>query len=309
VLAFVVRRVASGVLVMWGIITLVFLIGYVMPINPARVIAGRNAPNWVVASIRRELGLDRPLPVQYGSYLWDVAHGNLGEDYATSQPVAQALAQRLPFTVELTAVSVFGELLIGVTLGIIAAAKRATAWDGLASVSATLGLTMPPFWLGLILLYVLAFRLPIFPLGSVSQPDWVVLPAFSLAFTGAGFYTRMGRSSVLASLGEDYVRTARAKGLDDVAILMRHVLRNALRPIVTMAGLDFATLMGGVLVTEQVFGIPGLGTLAWNAILANDLPILEGVVIVVGAFVVVSTIVVDIAYSALDPRVRLAAMQ
>jgi peptide/nickel transport system permease protein len=308
VLSFIVRRALSGVLVMWGVITLVFLIGYVMPINPARVIAGRNAPNWVVASIRRQLGLDRPLPVQYGSYLVNVAHGDLGEDYSTDQPVIQELTERLPFTVELTIMSVFGELLIGVTLGIIAAARKATAWDGLASVTATLGLTMPPFWLGLVLLYLLAFRLPIFPLGAVNQPDWVVLPAFSLAFTGAGFYTRMGRSSVLASLSEDYVRTARAKGLNETAILFRHVLRNALRPIVTMAGLDFATLMGGVLVTEQVFGIPGLGTLAWNAILANDLPILEGTVIVVGAFVVVSTIVVDIVYTALDPRVRLASM-
>jgi len=308
-LAFIVRRLASGVLVMWGIVTLVFLIGYVMPINPARVIAGRNAPSWVVASIKKELGLDRPLPVQYGSYLLNVAHGNLGEDYATSQPVAQALGQRVPFTLELTVMSVFGELLIGVTLGIIAAAKKATAWDGAASLLATLGLTTPPFWLGLILLYLLAFRLPIFPLGAVNQADWVVLPAFSLAFTGAGFYTRMGRSSVLTSLSEDYVRTARAKGLDEWRILLRHVLRNAMRPIVTMAGLDFATLMGGVLVTEQVFGIPGLGTLAWNAILSNDLPILEGVVLVVGAFVVVSTIVVDIVYSALDPRVRLSAMQ
>ncbi len=308
-LSFIARRLASGVLVMWGIVTLVFLIGYVMPINPARVIAGRNAPNWVVASIRRELGLDRPLPVQYGSYLWQVSHGDLGQDYATNQPVAQALSQRIPFTVELTALSVLGELLIGVTLGIIAAARKATVWDGLASVTATLGLTVPPFWLGLILLYLLAFRLPVFPLGAVNQPDWVVLPAFSLAFTGAGFYTRMGRSSVLSSLSEDYVRTARAKGLDEPSILLRHVLRNAMRPIVTMAGLDFATLMGGVLVTEQVFGIPGLGTLAWSAILANDLPILEGVVIVVGAFVVVSTIVVDIVYTALDPRVRLATMQ
>lgn len=307
-LSFIVRRLLSGVLVMWGIVTLVFLIGYVMPINPARVIAGRNAPNWVVASIRRELGLDRPLPVQYGDYVWHVAHGNLGVDYATNQPVAQALSQRIPFTFELTALSVLGELLIGVTLGIIAAARKATFWDGLASVTATLGLTMPPFWLGLLLLYLLAFRLSIFPLGAVSQPDWVVLPAFSLAFTGAGFYTRMGRSSVLTGLAEDYVRTARAKGLSEGRVLFRHVLRNAMRPIVTMAGLDFATLMGGVLVTEQVFGIPGLGSLAWNAILANDLPILEGVVIVVGAFVVVSTIVVDIVYTMLDPRVRLAAM-
>lgn len=307
--AFLLRRMASGVGVMLGIVTLVFLIGYVMPINPARVIAGRNAPNYVVASIRRELGLDRPLPVQYGDYLWKVAHGNLGVDYATGQPVAQALEQRFPFTIELAALGVLGELLIGIALGVLAAAKRGTAWDGAASLTAAVGLTMPTFWLGLVLLYLLAFRWPIFPLGTVNQADWVVLPAFSIAFTGAGYYTRMGRASVLSALDEDYVRTARAKGMSESQILFRHVLRNALRPIVTMAGLDFATLMGGVLVIEQVFGIPGLGTLAWNAILANDLPILEGVVIVIGAFIVLSTIVVDLLYTALDPRVTLTAAQ
>ena len=306
---FIVRRLVSAVGVMLGIVTLVFLIGYVMPINPARAIAGRNAPAQVVASIRKELGLDRPLPVQYVDYVWGLAHGNFGVNYGTNEPVLQSLEDSLPYTVELVAAGVFGELLIGVTLGLIAALKRATALDGLASVVATLGLTMPSFWLGLILLYLLAFRLPIFPLGAVSQTDWVVLPAFSLAFTGAGYYTRMGRSSVLTEYAQDYVRTARAKGVGAGRILFIHVLRNAVRPIVTMAGLDIATLMGSALVTEQVFGIPGLGTLAWGAILANDLPVLEGVVIVVGAFVVLSTIVVDIVYTLLDPRISLRAAE
>jgi len=278
-----------------------------MPINPARAIAGRNAPAQVVASIRRELGLDRPLPVQYVSYVWNLAHGNFGVDYGTNEPVIQALSDSLPYTVELVVVAVLGELLIGVTLGMLAAVHRATVVDGTASVIATLGLTMPSFWLGLILLYLLAFRLPIFPLGAVNEPDWFVLPAFSLAFTGAGYYTRMGRASLLSEFHQDYVRTARAKGVAERRILFVHVLRNAVRPIVTMAGLDMATLMGSALVTEQVFGIPGLGTLAWNAILANDLPMLEGVVIVVGAFVVASTIVVDILYSLLDPRISLTS--
>lgn len=306
---FVVRRLLSGVGVMLGIVTLVFVIGYVMPINPARAIAGRNAPAQVVASIRRQLGLDRPLPVQYAHYVWALAHGDFGVNYGTNQPVAQALGDALPYTVELVVAAVVGELLIGVTLGLIAALRQGTAIDGLASVVATLGLTMPSFWLGLILLYFLAFRLPIFPLGAVNQPDWFVLPAFSLAFTGAGYYTRMGRSSVLEEYARDYVRTARAKGVGAGRILFVHVLRNAVRPIVTMAGLDMATLMGSALVTEQVFGIPGLGTLAWGAILANDLPVLEGVVIVVGAVVVASTIAVDIVYTLLDPRIGLSAVE
>ncbi|HVA22199.1 MAG TPA: ABC transporter permease [Candidatus Micrarchaeia archaeon] len=306
-LRFIARRAAGGVGVLWGIITLVFVIGYALPINPARIIAGRNAPRAVVESIYRELGLNHPLWVQYGGYLVRLAHANLGQSYATNQPVTQALAQRLPYTIELVSLGVFGELIIGLGLAILAAARRGSRWDGFASVLAMLGLTLPTFWLGLLLLYVLAFRLPIFPLGGVSTASWVVLPAFSIAFTGAGYYTRMGRASLLEELSQEYVRTARAKGASEARVLFRHTLRNALRPVVTMAGLDLATLMGGVLVTEQVFGIPGLGTLAWNAILQNDLPMLEGVVLVIGVVIVVMTILIDIVYAWLDPRVTLAS--
>ncbi|MDA8291268.1 MAG: ABC transporter permease [Actinomycetota bacterium] len=306
-LRFVVRRFLGGVGVLWGVVTLVFIIGFVIPINPARVIAGRNAPLSVVRSIYRQLGLDRPLPVQYGEYLWHLVHGDLGVSYATNQPVSQALMQRLPYTLELVSLSVLGELVIGVGLAVIAARKQGSLGDGVASVVAMTGLTVPTFWFGLVLLYAFAYKFAFFPLGGVASASWVVLPAFSLAFTGAGFYTRIGRSSILDELNEDYVRTARAKGATNRRVLIRHALRNALRPVVTMAGLDFATLMGGVLVTEQVFGIPGLGTLSWTAILQNDLPMLEGVVIVVGAVIVVMTILTDVLYALLDPRVNLEA--
>ena len=306
-LRFMIRRLAGGVGVLWGVITLVFIIGYVIPINPARVIAGRNAPLSVVRSIYRQLGLDRPLPVQYGVYVWHLFHGNLGESYTTNQPVSQALIQRLPYTLELVFLSVVGELIIGVGLAVLAARKHGSLGDGIASVVAMVGLTLPTFWFGLVLLYAFAYKFAFFPLGGVATANWVVLPAFSLAFTGAGFYTRIGRASILEELSEDYVRTARAKGLSSNRVLIRHALRNALRPVVTMAGLDFATLMGSVLVTEQVFGIPGLGTLSWTAILQNDLPMLEGVVIVIGAVIVVMTILTDMIYALLDPRVKLRA--
>ncbi|HUY96226.1 MAG TPA: ABC transporter permease [Verrucomicrobiae bacterium] len=301
---FVTRRTIGGVGVLWGIATLVFVIAYVIPINPARVIAGRSAPRAVVESIYRQLGLDHPVWVQYGDYLGRLVHGNLGESYATNQPVSQALLQRLPYTVELVLLGVLGEVIIGVGLALVAAARRGSRWDDFASVVAMLGLTLPTFWLGLLLLYIFAFVLPIFPLGGVDQSTWVVLPALSIAFTGAGVYTRMGRASLLEALSEDYIRTARAKGASHRRALVGHALRNAMRPIVTMAGLDLATLMGGVLVTEQVFGIPGLGTLAWTAILQNDLPMLEGVVLVIGVVIVVTTILIDIVYAWLDPRVR-----
>lgn len=303
---FIGRRLLGGAVVLWGIVTIVFVIGAALPINAARIIAGPNAPASVVRSIHSQLGLDRPLPERYLRYLWDLLHGDLGHSYATNQDVSQALLQRLPFTLELVTLSVIGELVIGVGLAMLAAAKRRSAWDGLASVTAMLGLTVPSFWLGLVLIYLLGFRWPIFPLGGVSTASWVVLPAFTLAFTGAAYYTRIGRASLVEELGEDYVRTARSKGLRPSRVLFVHALRNALRPIVTMAGLDFATLMGGVLVTEQVFGIPGLGTLSWTAVLQNDLPMLEGVIIVIGVVIVVMTIITDLAYAWLDPRVAIA---
>lgn len=306
-LRFVLRRIVGGVGVLWGIVTLVFVIGFALPINPARIIAGRNAPQSVVDSIYRQLGLDRPLPVQYVQYLWHLVHGNLGQTYGTNQPVTQALGQRLPYTLELVAIAVVGELVIGVGLGVLAAARRGSAWDGMSSFIAMLGLTLPTFWFGLILLYLFAYEVRLLPLGGVGPADWVVLPAFSIAFTNAGFYTRVGRTSLLEALSEDYVRTARAKGASHTRVVFYHALRNALRPIVTMAGLDFATLMGGVLVTEQVFGIPGLGTLAWSAILQDDLPMLEGVILVIGLVIVVMSVVTDIVYAWLDPRVSLSA--
>ena len=300
---YIVNRVIGGVLVLWGIVTLVFVIGAVLPINAARIIAGPNAPASVVNSIHQQLGLDYPLPVRYALYLWQLVHGYLGHSYATNQDVSQALLQRLPYTLELVTLSVIAELLIGVSLAVLAAARRRSVWDGFASVTAMLGLTVPSFWFGLVMIYLLGFRWPIFPLGGVTEPDWVVLPAFTLAFTGAAFYTRIGRASLIEELGEDYVRTARSKGLRPSRVLFVHALRNGLRPIVTMAGLDFATLMGGVLVTEQVFGIPGLGSLAWTAVLQNDLPMLEGVVVVIGVVIVIMTLLTDLVYAWLDPRV------
>src|ERR1700749_1074226 len=184
---FIIRRLIGGVAVIWGIVTLVFIIGDALPINPAPIIPRPTPPASVVPSIYNQLGLNRPPPQRYLSYLWQLLHGNLGQSYATNQNVSQALMQRLPFTLELVTLSVIGELLIGVSLAMIAAAHRRSFWDGAASVTALSGLMLPSFWLALVLLYILGYRWSIFPLGGGSSPSWVGLPAFTLAFPGCAY--------------------------------------------------------------------------------------------------------------------------
>ena len=306
-LTYILRRIAWGVLVLIVVSTLTFLIGRVMPVDPARMIAGPNAPVSAVQNIREQLGLDKPIYVQYAQYLGDALQGNLGRSYRTRQEVLPTVLSRFPYTAELAVAGIFIELLVGVLLGIVAAVNRNTIVDGASIVFVLLALAVPPFWLGIMLLYVFGFLIPIFPIGGASQGILsLILPAVTVGVTGAGFYTRVSRASMLEVLNEDYVRTARAKGLPGTVVFMKHALRNAIRPIVTMAGLDLGVFMGGVLVVEQVFGWPGLGTLAWQAVLSVDLPMIMGTVLFTAFVIVLANTLVDVLYSLIDPRIALA---
>jgi peptide/nickel transport system permease protein len=312
------RRLAFGIVVMWIVATAVFVLYFVVPNDVARTLAGREASPATVAGIRHNLGLDRPILDQYGSFLWKALHGNLGYSYLNSTPVTTLIKERIWVTVSLVIGGAVIWLTLGVAAGVLAAMRARTAWDRTVTGFALLFYSMPTFLLGELLLLVLFYELHLagidwFPgTGYVSfgqnPASWarhLILPWISIALVTAATYVRLTRASMLEVLGEDYIRTAHSKGLSDRRITYRHALRAALTPVVTQFGIDVGTLLGGVIVTENVFGMPGLGALIVSSVLDQDLPTIIGLVLVASAFVVVANIVVDFLYALLDPRVRL----
>jgi len=305
VTAYLLRRLLGTVGVIFLVATATFIMVFLMPGDAARMYAGPRAPEETVQRIRVLWGLDQPLPVQYVRYLGRALQGDLGESTRDKRPVLQAVFERLPATIQLALAGLFVELLVGVPLGILAATRPGSWIDQLATIIALIGISMPQFALGLVALYVFGFLIPIFPLGGYGTPLHLVLPALVLGVGGTAFYSRVLRNSILEVTGEDYVRTAKAKGLSPRTVLIRHVLRNALMPVVTLAGLDLATLLGGVVVIEAVFGWPGIGLQAWNAIRNQDTPMIMGTVLFASVAVVFLNLFVDVLYIAIDPRVRL----
>ena len=316
---FLVRRLLFGLLVLWIVSGAVFLLFFVAPHDPARLIAGKLPTPQTIALVNHRLGLDRPLPDQYGGVVWRALHGDLGYSYYSSAPVRQLLASRLPVTASLALGGAVLWLLVGVGFGVGAARRPRSLVDRGGTVLVLAGLSMPTFLVGLLLIYFLFFRLhlagiALFPPGGYvpltqDPAGWaqhLLLPWVTLAAVTAATYSRLTRSSMLEVLGEDYIRTARSKGLSEERVVYRHGLRSALTPVVTQLGVDLGTLLGGVIVTEQVFGLPGLGQLAWQSVTNQDLPVIIGTVLVASLFIVVANILVDLSYAFLDPRVRLA---
>ena len=303
--AYLIRRLLGTVGVIFLVATFTFIMVFVMPGDAARMYAGPRAPEETVQRIRVLWGLDQPLPVQYIRYLGRAIQGDLGESTRDKRPVLKAVFERLPATIQLALAGLFVELLVGIPLGILAATRPGSWIDQIATIVALIGISIPQFALGLVALYVFGFLIPIFPLGGYGTPLHLVLPALVLGIGGTAFYSRVLRNSILEVTGEDYVRTAKAKGLSPRVVLIRHVLRNALMPVVTLAGLDLATLLGGVVVIEAVFGWPGIGLQAWNAIRNQDTPMIMGTVLFASVAVVFLNLFVDVLYLAIDPRVRL----
>lgn len=303
--AYLIRRLLGALGVIFGVATISFLLVFLMPGDAARMYAGPRAPEETVQRIRVLWGLDQPLPVQYIRYMGRAIQGDLGQSTRDKRPVLQAVVERLPATVQLAVAGLFIELLVGIPLGILAATRPGSWIDQLATIVALVGVSIPQFALGLVALYVFGFLIPIFPLGGYGTPLHLVLPALVLGVGGTAFYSRVLRNSILEVSGEDYVRTARAKGLSPRTVLSRHILRNALMPVVTLAGLDLALLLGGVVVIEAVFGWPGIGLQAWTAIRNQDTPMIMGTVLFASVAVVFLNLFVDVLYIAIDPRVRL----
>mgnify|MGYP001161992329 CR=1 FL=1 len=305
--AYFIRRLLGAFVVIIGVATISFVMVFLMPGDAARMYAGPRAPEETVQRIRVLWGLDQPLPVQYFRYLGRALQGDFGNSTRDNRPVLRAVFDRLPATAQLALAGLAFELAFGVPLGILAALKPGTWIDNFATFIALIGISVPQFALGLVLLYLFGFVIPIFPLGGYGTVAHLILPAFVLGFGGVAFYSRIVRSSILEVANEDYVRTARAKGLAPRAVMTKHILRNALLPVMTLAGLDLALLLGGVVVIEAVFGWPGIGLQAWTAIRNQDTPMIMGTVLFASITVVVLNLLVDFLYVVVDPRVRLTS--
>ena len=298
------RRLLQALLILLGVAVITFVLLYAMPADPARMLAGRSATTQTVANIRHELGLDQPLVMQFWHYLSGLVQGDLGRSYAQKTEVGTLIWARLPATLVLMAAGIFIEVLLGTLLGITAAVKRGSVIDNLVMMTSFVGVSAPQFVVALMLLYVFAITLGWFPMSGYGTFAHVVLPATTLGVLGAGWYARMARSAMIDVLNQDYVRTARAKGLSSARVLLRHALPNALLPIIAMIGIDVGQFMGGVVVVEAVYGWPGIGQLAWQAIQQVDIPIIMGVTLVSAFAIVVGNLIADLTAPLIDPRIR-----
>lgn len=303
-LAFVARRLIQSALILLGVSFITFALLYLLPADPVRQIAGRSATPETVANIRAQLGLDQPFIVQYARYLGNLLQGDLGRSYLQKTEVSALIASRLPASLLLMLGAIVCELALGLTMGIIAALRRGTTTDNTLMIVSFVGVSAPQFVVGLLLLYVFAVQLGWFPIGGYGTFAHLVLPAFTLGILGSGWYSRMMRSSMIDVLRQDFIRTARAKGLGRLRILIRHALPNAILPIIAMIGIDVGIFMGGIVVVESVFGWPGIGQLAWQAIQRVDIPIIMGVTLVSACAIVLGNLVADIASLFADPRIK-----
>lgn len=295
---------AAGVWVAVAAIT--FAITFLVPANPAKVLAGPQADPETVMRIHQQLGLDQPLPVQFARYLGNAVQGDFGTSFVTGQPVLPAILERLPATATLALGAIVVYLLLGGALGVIGAVKPGSLADRIGSVWAIAGFSLPTFWIGLVMLFVFAYTLRLFPLGGAGSLAHLILPALTLGTAGAAYYTRLIRQGLGEELKKDYIRAARAKGVPEHRVILAHGLRNASLPLVTLLGLDFASLLGGAVLTESVFAWPGIGQQAVQAIYTLDIPMIMGTVLFSATAIIVINLLVDLSYFWLDPRIRRA---
>jgi ABC-type dipeptide/oligopeptide/nickel transport system permease component len=297
------RRLWWAAVTLVGISVINFLLIYAVPVDPARMIVGIHAPEATVLAVRRALGLDRPVYVQYGLFIWNLVHLNLGYSYLQNRPVTGLIAQAFGNTARLAIAAFVAEIVIGGTLGYVSAFQRGRWLDRALSLIGLVGMSIPNYWLGTMFLFLFAFAIPIFPLYGQGNLN-LVLPALTIGLTGAAYYMRVLRISLVEIMTADHVRTARAKGLDAWRVNVRHILRNALIPVVTLAGMDIAGMLSGIVIIETVFGWPGVGELAYQAVQNLDIPVVMGTVLYTTAVIVLLNLAVDILYAFLDPRVR-----
>jgi len=303
-IGYVIRRILRAATTLLGTTLIIFVLVRVVPADPAVSIAGPKADPETLAAIRKDLGLDDPVVVQYGRYLWSLAHGDLGRSYMNGRRVHEVIRERVPATALLAGTSLAIGFFLGLVVGIATAARRGSVIDVGVLLGTLIGLSIPTFWLGNLLIYEFSYRMRLLPLGGYGTLRHLVLPAATLAIVEFFFYARFVHTNVASTLASDYIRTARAKGVPPVRLYFVHALRNALIPIVTLLGLDIAALMSGVVLTETVFNWPGLGRLAVQAVFNLDIPLVAGTVLFSAVLVLLANLVVDLLYGVIDPRVQ-----
>jgi len=306
-LAYTIRRLLWFVPVLLGVATVTFLLMHVLPGDPVLSMVGERYDAETLARLRAEMRLDEPLLKRYVSYLGDVVRFDFGNSYVTGVPVAQSIRERFPYTLRLAVAAMAIAMTIGVAIGVIAAARRGRPLDYLLVGGSVLGVSMPVFWLGVLLIYVFSVRLGVLPPSGFGNGSllYLVLPAVTLSQASTAYVARITRSSVLDEINETYVKAARAKGAPESRVLIRHALRNALLPIVTVVGVDFGSYLSGAVLTESIFAWPGLGRFTLDAILKRDLPAIQGAVLFMALLFMTVNLAVDLVYARIDPRLKL----
>jgi peptide/nickel transport system permease protein len=304
-LTFLIRRILQIIPVLFGVSLIVFLIMQMVPGDPAQLVAGEGATEQQVQAIRHGLGLDQPLYVQYFQYAGHLLHGDLGQSIRTGRPVLDEILARLPITMELSFWSILITIVLGVLAGIIAATKQNSFTDVGVMILSLIGVSLPHFWLGIILILYFCVQLQWFPVAGWGSFAHVILPAITLGTGGAAIVARMTRSSMLEVIRQDYIRTARAKGVQERFIIYKHALKNALIPVITVVGLQFGSLLGGTVLVESVFAINGVGRLIVDAIRMRDLPLVQGTILFVSVLFVIVNLLVDLSYRMLNKRMEL----
>jgi peptide/nickel transport system permease protein len=305
--AYLGQRVAATLPVLLGVSLLVFSMLQLVPGDPVQLMLSefQTSPEQI-ARLRSQLHLNDPLPIQFGRFVWDALHGDLGTSIRTRRPVTSEIADNLPATLQLASTGLLVAALLGVTLGVVAATHQQSWLEVGSMLLALLGVSVPSFWLGLLLIFLVSLRLRLLPATGGGDLQHLILPALTLGLGAAAILARLTRSSMLEVLRQEYVTTARAKGLREWAVIGRHALKNALIPVVTIFGLQFGQLLAGTVVVETVFARPGLGRLIVDGILNKDFPMVQGVVLVVAVSYVLVNLLVDLLYAVLDPRIRYA---
>ena len=302
--SYLVRRLLAVVPVVFLVVTVAFFVFQLIPGDPARMYAGEEATQEQVEQVRERLGLNRPLWIRYMTYWGGLLRGDMGTSICFHLPVIELIARRFPNTVQLALIAIIAATFFGLIMGTIAAVHRGSIWDYSANFVSLIGISVPVFWLGLLLMLLLSLHLGILPTAGNATWKHYLMPSFTLSVSSMAFITRMTRSSMLEVLGEDYVRTARAKGLTERRVIRVHALRNALPAVVTVVGLRFGYMLGGAVIIESVFAWPGMGSLFITAVNQRDIPLVQGDLLIFALAFVLINVVVDVAYCIIDPRIR-----